>query len=834
MKKYAVNLVEDIMEPDIIGASNDEYANSFSMPKFSHFIQPIYYDNDTDIWTTSDNEYGIVFELIAPTRMGENTAKIISTLLDYIKNDATVTVQFIMFGSKDIMDTLNTWETVHHYRNCEIVGSAITHNKEFLASKLHNSITNSFQCTIRDNRILLTVKSKKLKKIQDFKYTIQNELMGTLLESPIGKNELPNLMNNHALKKIFYEILNPNHNLQEMPRYSKRVPFNKQTIALDTIVTTKWDSINCDGKEYVPLAHIDLPEYAHLSEFSLLLGEYVTNATNMSQFMDSYFITINLRPMSSAELQSIKSRKEVNQNLNSKGKKSKDDKSEAEYIVDKIESRSGAFKFDMNVIVGGDNKKHAMKNATTVKNFWNKANGGILLSKLSFKGSTSTFLASLPLGTTNEYWTIMDKYTQHFTDEVVQFLPLEIDNKGNGVHIPFISRRGQICFLDMFNTNSNQNGFIVATSGAGKSMLLNYITFLTYAKGGLTFIIDIGRSYENICHQLGGQWIEIDLENPISFNPFTNIKDHKEFIENKTFLINFIYMLGSNKNQEESEKQEKLISGKITSILEQLWDKFGNKLEVNHVKNAFDKEEDQRFKDFGMQLSIYSRGGAYEAFFNGECNVSFENEFIVTELGSVENDADIRDPLIYLVIYNITNTVYCHKKDPSKRALLVIDEAHKFLGKNYVMDNMVDNAYRRFRKHNGSIFIATQSFEDIYTNGELNKIGKSIISNCTYRFFLKQTEESINALIQSKIFSFSKLDEELLRSVHTTKGEYSEFFLLDNSGNAPKKTVLRLVIDSYFYYLASTDSSDKDTIKKIQNQFNCSVAEAIKIHLGEG
>ena len=44
-----------------------------------------------------------------------------------------------------------------------------------------------------------------------------------------------------------------------------------------------------------------------------------------------------------------------------------------------------------------------------------------------------------------------------------------------------------------------------------------------YTRGDRIFITDIGGSYEPICKELGGQYIEIDLDNPISFNPFSQI-----------------------------------------------------------------------------------------------------------------------------------------------------------------------------------------------------------------------------------------------------------------------------------------------------------------------
>jgi conjugal transfer ATP-binding protein TraC len=47
----------------------------------------------------------------------------------------------------------------------------------------------------------------------------------------------------------------------------------------------------------------------------------------------------------------------------------------------------------------------------------------------------------------------------------------------------------------------------------------------SHTRGDRIFITDIGGSYEPICKELYGQYIEIDLDKPISFNPFSDLKE---------------------------------------------------------------------------------------------------------------------------------------------------------------------------------------------------------------------------------------------------------------------------------------------------------------------
>ena len=67
-----------------------------------------------------------------------------------------------------------------------------------------------------------------------------------------------------------------------------------------------------------------------------------------------------------------------------------------------------------------------------------------------------------------------------------------------------------------------------------------------------------------------------------------------------------------------------------------------------------------------------------------------------------------------------------------------MDEAHKFLGKSAHVEIFVEQAYRRFRKHLASIWIATQSFEDINNTEGLTRAGRVILANSPWKIFLGQ------------------------------------------------------------------------------------------------
>ncbi len=271
--------------------------------------------------------------------------------------------------------------------------------------------------------------------------------------------------------------------------------------------------------------------------------------------------------------------------------------------------------------------------------------------------------------------------------------------------------------------------------------------------------------------------------------------------------------------------EEKMVKQKIQEFIGILFDEIGNKMEITNIRDKLRTVKDSRFKDFADQLRPFCKEGVYGAFFSGPNQFNINKEFIVTEFKGIDNDPDLRDPLIMLLIYHLNQLMY-RSEDRKNRIQIVLDEAHRFLGKNPKMDDFIEQAYRRARKYNGSIILATQGFDDIYNlkTGGLSRAGSVIINNSSWKIFMKQTDTSINMLINSNLFNLSEYEKALLKSITTTKGQYSELLLI-----TPEeiKIPYRLVMDRFFYYLTTTDPKDKAKIKELTDK-GLEVGEAIK------
>ncbi|MCW1852088.1 ATP-binding protein [Campylobacter jejuni] len=632
---------------------------------------------------------------------------------------------------------------------------------------------------------------------------------------------------------MLYELFNGNHDINNIPNYDRTCYLNRQVIMPTTEMLIKDDELKIDGRSFISLTPQSFPQEAHIADFGEKLGDYISRALDNNQFKDTFLITASVCALSKKKTARVKGNHSMlltqkwSENIFRQFAAAR---KESVSILERIDNqKEKLYAFDLNVIVSGDNYDEASLNASTIISYWNKGGGKAIVLDEALGIHQLNLIASLPMGINKEYmFDITAKYRSMFPDQISQFIPLEADFKLNIPNLILFSRRAQIAGLDLFVSNSNYNAYLVATSGAGKSVLLNMLAFNSYARNDRIFIIDQDNSFSKLCDTIDGQYLALDPLQPISFNPFSGLKnnDRESFMDDLNYLSDLIYMLGSSKNQDRALEDEKLIKAKTQAIMEELFLSKGNTMEVTDIRDELAKVDDQRFRDFADQLRPFCKEGIYGKYFNGPCEFNIEKEFIVTEFKGLEGHNDLRDPLIMLLIYHINQLMYM-SSDRKSRIQIIIDEAHRFLGKNPKMDDFIEQAYRRARKYDASVIIATQGFDDIYNakDGGLSRAGTVIINNSAYKIFMKQTETSVNMLIKSEVFSLSETDKEILRSIMTLKGEYSELFLMTPDD---VKLPYRLVMDKYFYYLTTTDPKDKAKIKELTDQ-GIPLGEAIEL-----
>lgn len=418
------------------------------------------------------------------------------------------------------------------------------------------------------------------------------------------------------------------------------------------------------------------------------------------------------------------------------------------------------------------------------------------------------------------------RLTTKTVPNAVNMAPLLAEWHGVGRPIvPMWGRRGQAMCVDLFgNVSGNFNAAICGTSGSGKSVLLNSIALSYLGIGGRVWIIDIGRSFEKLCHTVGGQYLEFTQESDIRLNPFSMVEAIDEDLE--MLIPLFEQMISPSEPLDDYRRRQlglHILSvwydkGRNASVDDLAYSLINNCEKGGPNPQAADEEWiakvramsheerqnycDPRIRDLGVQLFPYTSDGPYGRYFLGETNVNFDNDLIVLELEELAAKKDLQAVIMFLLMYRITQNMYLTRDKPK---VCILDEAWALLGGGGSGD-FIETGYRRARKYNGSFCAATQSIGDF----SLSRAAEAAMNNADWMFLLRQKAESVLALEKSDKLVIDQHMKDMLMSVKTVQGAYSEVFV---HGGQMGHGIGRVLFDPFSLLLVSSKAEDFEAVR---------------------
>jgi conjugal transfer ATP-binding protein TraC len=421
---------------------------------------------------------------------------------------------------------------------------------------------------------------------------------------------------------------------------------------------------------------------------------------------------------------------------------------------------------------------------------------------------TSLLLNQLPFGADPGAHKFLGRYGTVAARHAVQFLPVVAEWKGSGTPaVTLFTRNNQVMSLDFFDSNTNYNGVIAAASGSGKSFFANELITSYLSMGSQFFVIDVGRSYKNLCDELKGEFIEFTEDSNICLNPFSFINNFDEDCESLVGTI--VAMVQENDGLTDPQLAN------LRIVLGEVWGEKGKSSQIDDVANKLRNSNDQRMKDMGNQLYPFTSKGNYGKWFIGDATVSFKNNFTCLELEELKAKPPLQRVVLLMLISQIQYAMYLGGGD--KRKFLIIDEAWELLSHPSIA-KFIEGGYRKFRKYRGSAFVITQNINDLYGSAS----GKAIADNSAWKLLLGQTAEAIEQVKKEGRLSIGDWGFEMMKSVHTLKGEYSEVFVYYQDGMG----IGRLIVPPFNRILYSTAPDDRMDVKKYMKQ-GMTVGEAI-------
>jgi type IV secretion system protein VirB4 len=282
---------------------------------------------------------------------------------------------------------------------------------------------------------------------------------------------------------------------------------------------------------------------------------------------------------------------------------------------------------------------------------------------------------------------------------------------------------------------------ILGMTGSGKSYLCNFLLQNAQKYAPLTFVFDIGSSFESITTIFGGSYLNVGQEaQDFTINPFSLPYEK----ENLQFLFSFFRVLieGNDERFRLDFKEER----KLWEAIERTYLLEPGQRTLSNFANIIGDLKDR--------LHRWTRAGQYGFLFdNTEDTLSFKR-FQTFNFHGWSDAPEVLEPLLFYVLHRASNEI-CDPANLGTFKTFLMDEAWLFM-KNETIRNYVVQAQKTWRKHNAAMILATQSIKELEQSGMLQTVAES----CPTKIFLANPE--MNRDVYREAFHLNDTELELL------------------------------------------------------------------------
>jgi type IV secretion system protein VirB4 len=319
---------------------------------------------------------------------------------------------------------------------------------------------------------------------------------------------------------------------------------------------------------------------------------------------------------------------------------------------------------------------------------------------------------------------------------------------------------------------------LLGATGSGKSFTLSFTLQSLQKYDPLTFIFDLGGSYETLTRVFGGTYLNVGLKNPgFTINPFSLDATH----ENMNFLYLFLRVLiEAGGRYELTMADEKALFAAIERA-------YKLPPEIRTLTNFA-----SILGPLGERLHRWTKAGQFGHLFdNIEDTLTF-SRFQTFNFDGWAEYPDVLEPLLFYVLQRASSEIE-RRENTATFKVFVIDEAWIFL-KNKTIRDWITRAEKTWRKKNAAMILATQSVVELAASDMLHIVNES----CPTKIFL--SNPNIDRKLYSEIFQLSDTQLELLESLVPKR----ELLLIQPRGT--KKLVLE--VDALTYWVATNNARD--------------------------
>lgn len=449
----------------------------------------------------------------------------------------------------------------------------------------------------------------------------------------------------------------------------------------------------------------------------------------------------------------------------------------------------------MTVTLFGQNEDEVSRQAGAVQALYSDFNLQMLEeSKIRYE----MFWNSIPGFASTESMSQSWRWRTMSVTQALQFLPLlgEWRGTGTGGAIMLHTRRNSPLLLDFYDSPTAFSFTINAEAGAGKSFIANHIieSYLSQDPNTRVWVIDDGWSYYKLAQSFGGEFIAFKPDSDVCLNPFTHITSLEEEMDGLVEIV--AKMAAPNDPVGDYER------ARIREAIKASFEARGTAMTVSDIYEYLRNQQDNDAARLGDMLFPFTKWGDYGRWFEGDNTLDLSKRFMVLEMKELSTRKHLAQVVLFALMLRVSHQMYVAGKKGKK--LLLVDEAWEKL-KDPMAAGFMEALARKVRKEQGALGVITQKIDDLY----LFESGKAIAANAPFRLVLAQRPESITAVQSQELLELDDYGFQLMRSVHTIPGKYSEVMIIGPDGNYG---VARLLTDRFTQVLYSTKGDERHVV----------------------
>ena len=336
---------------------------------------------------------------------------------------------------------------------------------------------------------------------------------------------------------------------------------------------------------------------------------------------------------------------------------------------------------------------------------------------------------------------------------------------------------------------------ILGATGSGKSFFCNFVLQNAQKYKPLTYIFDIGGSFESLTRIFGGSYLNVGHESrDFTINPFSLEPTR----DNLQFLYSLFRVLIEGERYKLDFKEER----QLYSAIERMYVLEPDQRTVSNLAEIVGELKDR--------LHRWTRAGQYGFLFDNVKDTLTFSQFQTFNFHGWNDTPELLEPLLFYVLHRASNEI----ADPNRLAtfkMFLLDEAWLFI-RNETIRGYVTQAQKTWRKHNAAMVLATQSVKELAASGMLTVVAES----CPTKIFLANPD--MEPAVYRDAFGLNDTELALIADL-VPPGQ-----MLIRKHEGSKK--VHLNVDSLSYWMATNNS--RDNVLKYQYFDRYGVTEGLR------